>query len=129
MAAKQPALRAALGPERASAFGGGAAGASVGLITGLPGPEKAIARAAFADSLSHMWILYAVFGALGLVISLFIQKNVLSKQHEETKTGLDVEEAKRAEREAARREKKRVKAEGNSGVDTEKAGGGEVVKG
>jgi hypothetical protein len=126
MASKQEALRAALGPETAASFAGGAAGASVGVIAGLPDSQKAVARAAFADSLSSMWIVYAVFGALGLLISLFIKRNVLSKQHEETKTGLEIEEAKRKEREAARAEKKALKAgKAGKGVgDVEKMGEG-----
>jgi hypothetical protein len=133
MASKQDYLRAALGPETAASFAGGAAGASVGVIAKLPDSEKAVARAAFADSLSHMWIVYAVFGALGLLISLFIKRNVLSKQHEETKTGLEIEEAKRREREAARAEKKALKARkagkgiNGSGDDVEKMSeGGEA---
>jgi hypothetical protein len=69
--------------------------------------------------------VYAVFGALGLLISLFIKRNVLSKQHEETKTGLEIEEAKRREREAARAEKKALKAsKAGKGV----SGGGDVEK-
>ncbi|KAJ8105743.1 hypothetical protein OPT61_g9997 [Boeremia exigua] len=55
-----------------------------------------------------MWILYAVFGALGLLISLLIGVNVLDKHHEETKTGLDVEKERRAERDAER-EARRLK--------------------
>lgn len=57
-----------------------------------------------------MWILYAVFGAVGLLVSLLIGVNVLDKQHEETKTGLDVENERRAEREAERAEKKLKRA-------------------
>lgn len=110
MKSQQSTLRSSLGAEAASSFGGGAAGANVGLINSLPGPQKAVARGAFAKSLSTMWILYAVFGAVGLLISLLIQRNVLDKQHEETKTGLDVEKERRAEREAERAEKKRKRA-------------------
>lgn len=55
-----------------------------------------------------MWILYAVFGAVGLLISLLIGVNVLDKHHEETKTGLEVEKERRAEREAEK-EAKRLK--------------------
>lgn len=100
-------LRAGLGPEVASAFEGGSAGANVGIIASLPENEKAIARLAFSDSLSTMWIMYVVFAALGLGVSFFITKNVLNKQHEETKTGLGEEKKRRLEREAERAEKKR----------------------
>lgn len=108
MKAQQGTLRASLGEQTASSFGGGAAGANVGLINSLSGPQKAIARDAFAQSLSKMWILYAVFGAVGLLISFLIGANVLDKHHEETKTGLDVEKERRAEREAEK-EAKRLK--------------------
>lgn len=109
MIAKQPMLRAALGDQTASAFGGGSAGANVGLIQRLPDNEKEIARQAFADSLSTMWILYVCFAAAGLAVSFLITKNVLSKEHEETTTGIEAEKRKRHEREAAREERKRSK--------------------
>ena len=95
MAAKQGMLQAALGAEVASAFGGGSAGANVGLIQSLPESEKGEARRAFADSLSTMWIMYVAFAAAGLGISFLITKNVLSKEHEETTTGLEEEKKRR----------------------------------
>jgi mannitol-specific phosphotransferase system IIBC component len=109
MIAKQPMLQAALGPK-AQAFGGGSAGANVGLIQSLPENEKAIARLAFSDSLSTMWIVYVAFSATGLAVSFLITKNVLTKQHEETKTGLEAEKAKKLERDAERAEKKKKRA-------------------
>ncbi|KAJ4345586.1 uncharacterized protein N0V89_011719 [Didymosphaeria variabile] len=109
MISKQPLLRSALGEKTAAAFGGGSAGANVGLINTLPDNEKEIAREAFADSLSTMWILYVCFAGAGLAVSFLITKNVLSKQHEETKTGIEEEKKKRLEREAAREERKRSK--------------------
>lgn len=65
-----------------------------------------------------------MFGFVGLLISLLIKRNVLDKQHEETKTGLDVEKERRAEREAekkARRAKRAGKGESRASVplDTE----------
>lgn len=110
MISKQPMLRAALGPQLASAFGGGSAGANVGLIQSLPDSEKTLARQAFADSLSTMWIIYVAFAAVGLAVSFLITRNVLTKHHEETKTGLEEEKRRRLEREAERAEKKRKRA-------------------
>jgi preprotein translocase subunit SecG len=110
MKSKQSDLAATLGPQTASAFGGGSAGANVGLIQSLPDEQKAIARKAFADSLSSMWILYVVFAVVGLAISLLITRNKLDTQHEETKTGLEAEKAKKLEREAERAEKRRKRA-------------------
>jgi preprotein translocase subunit SecG len=110
MKAKQSQLSASLGPETASRFGGGSAGANVGLIQSLSNDQKAVARKAFADSLSTMWILYVAFAVVGLVVSLLITRNKLDKQHEETKTGIEAEKAKRLEREAERAERRKKRA-------------------
>ncbi|PVI03722.1 multidrug resistance protein fnx1 [Periconia macrospinosa] len=122
MVSKQPMLVNALGAQTAAQFGGGSAGANVGLIQRLPDKEKAIARQAFSDSLSTMWIMYVCFSACGLVVSTFITKNVLSKQHEETTTGLEAEARRREEREAERAEKaekKKQKRASRSGLDSD----------
>jgi ATP/ADP translocase len=91
MMSKQDYLRAELGPI-ANAFGGGSASASVGIIQSLPDRQRKIARDAFSSSLSTMWITYVAFSALGLFISAFISKNVLEKEHVETRTGMEEEE-------------------------------------
>ena len=106
MKSKQPQLAASLGQQTASAFGGGSAGANVGLIQSLPDSQKFVARKAFADSLSTMWVLYVAFSAVGLLVT----RNKLDKQHEETKTGLEAEKAKRLEREAERAERRKKRA-------------------
>lgn len=117
---KQPQLRAALGEQTASSFGGGSAGASVGIIKTLPDNEKYVARSAFADSLSTMWIMYTCFAFVGLLVSLLITKNVLDKKHEDTKTGIDAEKEKRAEREAERAERRKKRnSKGVIPIDTE----------
>lgn len=125
MQGERGSLRASLGDQTASSFGGGSAGANVGLINSLPDAQKAIARDAFARSLSKMWIFYAVFGVVGLLTSLAIRVNVLDKHHEETKTGLEAQELGRAEREAerdARRAKRASKGLSKTSLplDTEK---------
>jgi uncharacterized membrane protein len=110
MKSKQPELAASLGQQTASAFGGGSAGANVGLIQSLPDEQKAVARKAFADSLSTMWILYVVFAFVGLAISLLITRNKLDTQHQETKTGLEAEKEAKLERDAEREEKRKKRA-------------------
>jgi hypothetical protein len=120
MKSKQSHLAATLGPETASSFGGGAAGANVGLIQRLPDNQKFVARQAFSSSLSTMWIMYVVFAAVGLSVSLLIGKNTLDKQHEETKTGLEVEKQKRVERDAERAERRRKRTnKGSPPLDAE----------
>ena len=116
MKSKQAQLATILGPETASSFGGGAAGANVGLIQRLPENEKFAARQAFSTSLSTMWIMYVAFGALGILASLFIKTSVLSKEHELTKTGLAEEEAKRVE-EAERRKAKAAGRKASAGKE------------
>jgi flagellar biosynthesis/type III secretory pathway M-ring protein FliF/YscJ len=111
---RQSQLAASLGPQKAQAFGGGSAGANVGLIQSLPADQKLVARTAFADSLSTMWIMYVAFAAVGLVVSLCITRNILDKQHEEGKTGLEAEKEKRAEREAERAERRKKRASKSS---------------
>ncbi|EFQ93629.1 hypothetical protein CFE70_008472 [Pyrenophora teres f. teres 0-1] len=117
---KQSELAAALGTQTASMFSGGSAGANVRVIQSLPEAQRAVARKAFADSLSKMWILYVAFAAVGLCVSLLVSRNLLDKQHEETKTGLDVEKAKRLEREAEQNERRKKRAsKGSLPIDTE----------
>jgi len=110
MKSKQPQLVTSLGPETASSFGGGSAGASVGLIQSLPAEQKAVARKAFADSLSTMWIVYVCFAFAGLLVSLLITRNKLDKKHEEAKTGIEAEKEKKMERDAERAERRRGRA-------------------
>ena len=102
-------LLASLGPSTAPRLSGGSAGANVGIIQSLPEDQKMVARVAFSESLSTMWIMYVVFSGVGLGVSAFITKNLLTKEHEETKTGLGVEEERRAEREAEKQQKKDAK--------------------
>jgi hypothetical protein len=123
MIAKQPQLQASLGPETAAQFTGGSAGANVGLIQQLPNDQKAVARQAFSDSLSTMWIMYVVFSACGLLVSLLITRNVLQKQHEETRTGLEAEKEKRLEREQERAAKKVKRASKGDILPTDLEGG------
>ncbi|EKD18057.1 uncharacterized protein L3040_007763 [Drepanopeziza brunnea f. sp. 'multigermtubi'] len=95
MQKRYPALLAALGPETAASLTGGSAGASVGIVAQLPNTQREIARDAFYESLRSMWIMYVAFAALGLVCSAFVGSYVLSKEHQEMKTGLVEEEKNR----------------------------------
>ncbi|PQE22600.1 major facilitator superfamily transporter protein [Rutstroemia sp. NJR-2017a BVV2] len=94
-------LLQALGKSAADQLSGGSAGASVGIVAALPAAGREVARKAFSDSLRIMWIMYVAFAALGLLISFAIGQQVLSKEHEVTKVGLE-------EQERLRKEKKRM---------------------
>ncbi|KAI9806936.1 MAG: hypothetical protein M1833_002594 [Piccolia ochrophora] len=95
MQAQLPALRDALGPDTAELLSGGSAGANVMIVAALPEAQRDLARQAFAEALRKMWILFVALGFAGMMASAGIGKQVLSKEHEETKTGLGGEEERR----------------------------------
>lgn len=53
-------------------------------------------------------MVYVAFAALGLLVSFGISQNVLSKEHETTKTGLAEEEKNRMEAMKKRKESKEL---------------------
>jgi len=106
MTKRLPTLIAGLGPQVANQLSGFQAAASISVVQNLPPAQRTIARQVVADSLHDMWILYVSFAALGLLCSIFITKQTLTKQHAETKTGLAAEESKRADRQTKKQEKK-----------------------
>ena len=114
MSQKDGQLAAAIGPQKAALLGGGNAGANVDIITALPPTERYIARAAFADSLQPMWIMFTCFSAVGLLVSFLISKQNLSQQHSETQTGLDAQQAAKN----AGPEEHTKKLRGQKSVDT-----------
>ncbi|KAI4716470.1 DNA repair protein RAD50 [Aureobasidium sp. EXF-10727] len=120
MNTKTATLVAALGPQVAAQLTGGGAGANTELIDNLPSGQKKVAQTAFAQSLHPMWIMYVCFAALGLIVSLFIQKKELSKKHTETKTGLDAQRANAAAQ--AQEDADRKAAKGGKLHDPEKGG-------
>jgi hypothetical protein len=110
-------LSKTLSPAIVGALAGGEAGANVRVIDALPAAQKAVARAAFTDSLSTMWIMYVVFSAVGLLVALGIGKNVLSRQHVETKTGMEGERERRRERDEEKERKGEEKARKKANKD------------
>lgn len=63
--------------------------ANVMLISTIQDPRQILAaKEAFAWSLRNVWILSCCLSAAGLVASVFLVKQVLSREHTETKTGL-----------------------------------------
>ncbi|PIA92979.1 putative MFS-type transporter [Cercospora beticola] len=110
MEKKSAQISAALGPEAAGQITGGGAGASTQFIQRLPEDQREVVRVAFADSLQPMWIMYTCFAALGFAVMLLIKKKQLSREHEETKTGLEAEKENAAARKAEADEKRASKA-------------------
>ncbi|KAL8740871.1 MAG: hypothetical protein Q9190_006464, partial [Brigantiaea leucoxantha] len=82
MSRRAPTLRAALPPQVAGPLSGGSAGASTAIVQSLPPAQKAVADRVYTSSLRTMWIFYVCIAALGLVASLAIGKQKLSKIHE-----------------------------------------------
>ena len=82
------------------------AGTDTELLRSLPTDQKQVINELYTFGLSRMWIFYAVFSFLAVVVSLFIGKRTLSKQHEQTRTGLEEMEKGRRERRAQHEERK-----------------------
>ena len=82
-------MRAGLPMELSREFSGRAAAANVILISSIKdaGQQRAV-KDAFAWSLHNLWILTTCISAVGIVASAFVTKDVLSKEHTETITGL-----------------------------------------
>jgi hypothetical protein len=71
---------------------GSSAAANVMLVSTVVDPiQKLAIKEAFAWSIRNMWIMYTCISACGIVASLFVTKQVLSKVHTETRTGIDKE--------------------------------------
>jgi MFS family permease len=88
MQAQYPRLASELGADTANLLSGANAASSVSLVNKLPEHQREIARDAYFESLRAMYIMYTVFSGVGLICSFFIGHRVLSKQHQEHKTGL-----------------------------------------
>jgi hypothetical protein len=107
MTLRKPFLReAGLSPALTEQFAGPDAAANVLLLQTsssslssspqLDPLQKQAVKDAFAWSLRNMWIVYTCVAAVGLVASLFISRRSLSKEHHETRTGIQEREKKSA---------------------------------
>ena len=110
MSKRQGILAAALGPQLAARLGGGAAGANTEVIRTLPPGQRDVVHTVFTESLRCVWIMYTAFSAAGLAICFLVGNNKLSRDHKETKTGLEAEEEARQERMQEEQDRKGVKA-------------------
>ena len=119
MAKKKAALTASLGATTAAQIGGNNAGANTRIVDQLPAHDRIVAQDAFADSLRYMWIMYTAFSVVGFAAAFWIGYKRLDKQHQETRTGLEAEEAKRRE---ALAERQRLKEQKGQVKDVEKVG-------
>ena len=111
MARKQKMLKAALGTTDATALSGHNIGANTFIINSLPVEQRTVVQDALADSLHYMWIMYLAMSVVGLVFAMWIGKKKLDEHHEETRTGLKAEVAKKQEAEAESDEKRKMNTE------------------
>ncbi|KAF3481901.1 uncharacterized protein GIQ15_04660 [Arthroderma uncinatum] len=91
MAAKESSLAAAgLSQPYLDAFSGYDAAANVELVSTLkdPGQYRAV-QEAYAYSMRNMFIMYTAVAGVGLLVSPFIKQRHMSKEHIETKTGIE----------------------------------------
>lgn len=112
-------LRAASDDRTAAVFADGGAGASTTIVGTLRPAEKAVVTKAYTDSLQIMWIFYVCIAAVGVLASLTIRKEKLSKLHEIQKTGLAGQEEARKERESD--EEKETRRRNTVSVSKEKS--------
>lgn len=91
MDTRVPSLRAAgLNGTLIESFSHGNAAASVEIIKDIDNAdERRAVKDAFAWSLRNMWIMYTCIAAIGLVMSAFIVHRDLSREHTETRTGIE----------------------------------------
>lgn len=111
MSKRQGRLLAALPPDTARLVGGGSAGAATEIVKNLPPEQKRVADQVYTESLRTMWIYYVVIAAVGLAVSLLIQRQQLSKVHEVQKQGLAGQEEERLKDEEERRTRRESKKE------------------
>ena len=80
---------AGLSPELLTAFSEHAAAANVMMVETITDPHQmAVVKQAFAWSLRNIWIMYTCISFFGIVAGVFIVRQTLSQEHEETITGI-----------------------------------------
>jgi hypothetical protein len=100
-----PTLRRQLPPEVAGHVFSASTAPDAAYLRTLSPEQKRVVDGVLTASLRDMWIFYVCVAALGVVASLFIGKQVLSKHHEAAKTGLAEEERRRLERQQEKKRK------------------------
>ncbi|KAK5134831.1 hypothetical protein LTR08_006063 [Meristemomyces frigidus] len=82
-----------------SALSGGQAAASVYLISSIQdGVQRKAVQDAYAGSLRNIWIMFTCISFVGSIAGVFIKHGDLSKEHTETKTGVQQMTDRAAER-------------------------------
>ncbi|KAK2738758.1 hypothetical protein FQN57_006926 [Myotisia sp. PD_48] len=104
-------ISSVLSPGTIKVLSESSAGATTEFVRNLPANEKLPVLEAFTEGFKVMWIFYTCIAAVGFLVSLLLQKQKLQKEHEITKTGLDVQERHRSERLQREKEEEEEKEE------------------
>jgi hypothetical protein len=84
-------------PALAELITSGGATTATDQIRGLPSAARSVVRDRYNKALQSEWIFYTALSGAALLLSVFISKQVLTREHKMNKTGLDVQEASRLE--------------------------------
>jgi hypothetical protein len=118
-------LVSALGPQLGNRLATSSFGATASQLSGLTPEQKDVLDKVYTDSLQKLWIFYTAFSAFGILISLFVKKQELSREKFEVKTGLAEQERVRVlenEEQKLRRDAKHNRGESRGTTkDVEKA--------
>ncbi|KAI1500569.1 MFS general substrate transporter [Biscogniauxia marginata] len=99
MVAQSDEISSILPSDVASEILGGEASGALSIIPTLPDDQRQVVIGVYNESLRTEWIFYTALGAVALLLSLFISKQALSREHKIHKTGLEAQEAARLEEE------------------------------
>ncbi|RMD40088.1 hypothetical protein DV735_g5060, partial [Chaetothyriales sp. CBS 134920] len=113
-------LVAAVGPELGHRLSTSAFGITSGQLHSLTSQQRHVISSVYTQSLKIMWIFYTAFSGAAIVVSLFIKKKELTREHETTKTGLQEQERVRQQEKADRDARKQAK------IDVEKGRNGSI---
>lgn len=123
MAQQRHRLVSALGPERAKDFTSAFTGINTEALNALTPEEKSTVAEVYNYAFKRDWIFYTALAGTALILSFFVRKVELSREHEVVKTGLEEQERARLEAKADKEREKAEKAARNGKEER----GGEVV--
>ncbi|EAU38977.1 predicted protein [Aspergillus terreus NIH2624] len=90
-------IEGVVSPELTELITSGGATTASDQIRALPAAARSLVRDRYNTALRSEWIFYTALSGAALLLSVFISKQVLSRDHKMNKTGLDVQEASRLE--------------------------------
>lgn len=122
MAKQRPRLVSSLGPELVDDFSSAFSGINTEALNSLTPDQKSTVTEVYNYAFTRDWIFYTAIAGTGCILTLFVRKVELSRQHEVVKTGLEEQERVRLEAKADRKREKAAKAARNG-----KEEDGEVV--